>query len=35
LSLEIEKFAEAETVISVEGNMCGSIIRSKFFHGGR
>ena len=27
LSHEIDKFAEAETVISVEGNMCGTIMQ--------
>jgi hypothetical protein len=27
LSLEIHKIAEAEPVISVEGNMCGTVMR--------
>jgi hypothetical protein len=27
LSLEIDKVAEAEPVISVEGNMCGTVMR--------
>ena len=27
MSLEIDKVAEAEPVISVEGNMCGTVMR--------